>query len=135
MPWYVFHPRRVGYLNPVFRASRLVVGADADLIVDDMLVEIKTTVDSRIRREQYNQLLGYYLLYLLAGIDDVSQTLPIRRLAVYQSARGVWWNGIFTRSLLLKYSEMRPVTSRTRLAMPSGGRQTRTGARSNPRLR
>ncbi|MEJ7766139.1 MAG: hypothetical protein WKF86_11650 [Acidimicrobiales bacterium] len=51
-------------LNPKFRcAGRLVGGADADLLVDGLLVEVKTTKNNTMkRREDGYQLLGYLLL-------------------------------------------------------------------------
>jgi hypothetical protein len=81
-------------LNPVFKASRLVVGADADLVVDDMLIEVKTTGESRVSREQFNQLLGYYILYLLGGVEGAPANHSIKRLGLYQSrqARLMTWH-------------------------------------------
>lgn len=50
-------------LNPSFgQASRLVGGADADLLIDDMLVEIKTTRYFLITSALLNQLIGYRIL-------------------------------------------------------------------------
>jgi hypothetical protein len=49
-------------LNPVFAGSRYVGGADADLILDHGLVEIKTTVNPRLDQQWLLQLLGYVLL-------------------------------------------------------------------------
>jgi hypothetical protein len=94
VPWDQLRPERNGWLNPVFRASRLVAGADADLVVDDMLVDIKTSVDSRVYRDQFNQVLGYYLLHLLGGLKSAPRRHAIRRLAVYQSRQGrlLLWN-------------------------------------------
>jgi len=49
-------------LNPNFAGSQYVGGADADLILDHRLVEIKTTVDARLDQNWLLQLLGYVLL-------------------------------------------------------------------------
>lgn len=94
VPWSLFSPRRAGWLNPTFSASPLVFGADADVVVDDMLVEIKTSVDSRVYREHFNQVLGYYLLFLLGGIEEAPTGHVLKRLAVYQSRQGrlIIWN-------------------------------------------
>ena len=44
------------YLNPTFGdASNLVGGADADIILDDMLIDIKTTKAISFTQEHYNQ--------------------------------------------------------------------------------
>src|SRR5262249_19121887 len=49
-------------LNPDFGDSAAPVGgADADLIVDDMLVDIKVTKLSTVRERALPQLLGFYL--------------------------------------------------------------------------
>ncbi len=50
-------------LNPTFAGSRLVGGADADIIVEGTLVEFKTSRQPRpLGREHLWQLLGYVLL-------------------------------------------------------------------------
>ncbi len=75
-------------LNPTFgEASRSVAGADADLIVGDMLVDIKTTKNNTIKTEYLNQLLGYFLLARKQGAVD--PTLPIiHRIGIYYSRYG-----------------------------------------------
>lgn len=66
-------------LNPKFRsAGRLVGGADADLLVDGLLVEVKTTKDHTMRRRDGYQLLGYFLL-------DQSDEYEIKSLGFYLS--------------------------------------------------
>lgn len=49
-------------LNPTFDGSPDVGGADADLIVDGCLLDIKTRVEPRLRGDDLYQLLGYTLL-------------------------------------------------------------------------
>ena len=49
-------------LNPNFAGSSYVGGADADLVLDHRLIEIKTTVDARLDEGWLLQLLGYVLL-------------------------------------------------------------------------
>jgi hypothetical protein len=50
-------------LNPTFGdASSLVGGADADFVIDDTLVDIKTTKYFRITPEMVHQLVGYRIL-------------------------------------------------------------------------
>jgi hypothetical protein len=56
-------------LNPTFNdASMLVGGADADIILDSTIIDIKTTKDLRLERRDLYQLLGYYLLLRLDGV-------------------------------------------------------------------
>jgi hypothetical protein len=60
--------------GPTFAGSRLVGGADADLIAGTLLVDIKATVDPRrAKREDLQQLVGYTLLDLddRYGLDEV----------------------------------------------------------------
>ena len=57
------------FLNPVFGlASSLVGGADADLFIDNTLIDIKTTNNSKFMREYFNQLMGYVILHELGQI-------------------------------------------------------------------
>jgi hypothetical protein len=60
-------------LNPSFgEASRLVGGADADLVIDDMLVEIKTSRYFQITPIMVYQLVGYRIL--LAACESGGST-------------------------------------------------------------
>lgn len=49
-------------LNPTFTGSGDVGGADADLIVDGCLIEVKTAISPSLKGEWIHQLLGYVLL-------------------------------------------------------------------------
>ena len=75
-------------LNPTFgETSRMVGGADADLIIGDMLVDIKTTKSDTIKSEYINQLLGYFLLARKERNSD--KMFPvISRLGLYYSRYG-----------------------------------------------
>jgi hypothetical protein len=53
-------------LNPTFAASRLLGGADADLILDGTLFDVKTSKRVRPQRPELWQLAGY----VLADLDD-----------------------------------------------------------------
>jgi hypothetical protein len=62
-------------LNPTFAGSSMIGGADADLIVDRCLIELKTTINPRrfADRSWPWQLLGYVLLdfgdrYIISGV-------------------------------------------------------------------
>ena len=73
-------------LNPEFAYSHIVQGADADLIVNGMLVDIKTTVNPRLAEVWIWQLLGYVLL-------DRFDQHKIRHIGLYMARQGrlVWW--------------------------------------------
>ena len=70
-------------LNPDFGdASDLVNGADADIIADGFLIDIKTTKRPTFKRKYFDQLAGYTVLQRLAGGSD------FRRVGVYFSRHG-----------------------------------------------
>lgn len=69
-------------LNPTFDGSALIGGADADLIVDGCLIEIKTTVKPEtLPRDVLYQLLGYVLL-------DFTDKHGISSVGLYLSRQG-----------------------------------------------
>jgi hypothetical protein len=64
-------------LNPTFAGSRDVGNADADLIIDGCLIEVKTSVSSQwFPKETLYQLLGYVLL-------DYGDEHRIRSVGIY----------------------------------------------------
>jgi hypothetical protein len=73
-------------LNPTFgEASRLVGGADADLLIDDTIIDIKTTKKFQLQRSYFNQLIGYFVLHEIAGIGGLTPKPKISRVAIYFS--------------------------------------------------
>lgn len=84
-----FRSKRRCVLNPTFGgASRLVGGADADLIIDDTLIDIKTGRHLVLDREIFNQLVGYYTLSCIGGVDNCPRG-AIKQVAVYYARYGV----------------------------------------------
>lgn len=84
-----FRPNQLCLLDPTFgMASALVGGADTDLVIDDTLIDIKTTKDPTLQRAYLNQLIGYYFLYLLGGIDGAPEKHRINNLGIYFSRYG-----------------------------------------------
>lgn len=84
-------PEHTCLLNPTFGdASELVGGADADLIVDDLLVDIKTYRELRLTPEMLRQLVGYYVLLALSGEASGRPFAfeRIQRLGIYFSRHG-----------------------------------------------
>jgi len=70
-------------LNPDFGpASLLVKGADADLILDDCLIDIKTTKKLTLERKAFDQLLGYYTLSVIERRFE-PDIEPINQLGIY----------------------------------------------------
>ena len=75
-------------LNPTFMGSAYVGGADADLVVDSCLIDIKTSTFPQMKAEYLHQLAGYLLL-------DFDDKLHIASLGIYMARQGV----LFTWSI------------------------------------
>lgn len=63
----------------------MVQGAAADLIIDDCLVDIKTTKYLRLKATDLRQIVGYYILYLLSGRSADRPLGEIKRVGIYFS--------------------------------------------------
>ncbi len=84
-----FKTRAVCVLNPTFgEASVLVGGADADVILDDKLIEIKTVQKCRLPSNYLHQLAGYYCLYRIGSVTGMPTDWPLRSLGIYFSRHG-----------------------------------------------
>jgi hypothetical protein len=71
------------FLNPTFAGSGEIGGADADLISNGCLIDVKTTVDPKFTRTRLlYQLLGYVLL-------DYDDAYAIRSTGIYLSRQGL----------------------------------------------
>src|SRR4028118_114694 len=78
-----FKSSGVVILNPEFGlASALVRGADADLLIDDLLIDIKTVKEASLSQEYFNQLIGYYALSKIEPIDGTPPQHEIKRLGI-----------------------------------------------------
>ena len=85
-----FKSRKICVLNPTFgKASKLVGGADMDLLLDNALIDIKTTKFLKLKRDYLNQLIGYYILFLIGGIDDAPPKAKVEFIGVYYSRHGL----------------------------------------------
>ena len=101
----MFKAKQVCALNPSFgRASDLVDGADGDIVIDDALIEIKTTKHFRVERSYFNQLVGYYLLFRIGVIEGVPKDHRINRLGIYFSRHGHLW--LFDVRTVVKEKEL-----------------------------
>lgn len=84
-----FRAKELCLLNPTFgEASQLVGGADADLVIDNLLIDIKTTTKLEFKRDYFNQLIGYYTLYKIGGIPSAPVKPKIENLGIYYSRYG-----------------------------------------------
>ena len=78
-------------LDPTFgKASAKVGGADVDLIIGDIMVDIKTTKDMKLDEYLWSQIVGYLIL-----VDEAHRNegaLPkIENLGLYFSRYGYLW--------------------------------------------
>lgn len=81
-----FKAKELCLLNPTFgEASQLIGGADADLVIDNLLIDIKTTTKLEFKREHFNEVIGYYTLYKIGGIPDAPVEPKIEKLGIYYS--------------------------------------------------
>lgn len=84
-----FSAEEICLLNPTFgQASMLVRGADADLIIDDKIIDFKTTKKWRSRRRDFNQIAGYYTLHRLDNIERTEDEPDITSICIYFSRHG-----------------------------------------------
>jgi hypothetical protein len=81
-----FMTQGVVLLNPTFfLASMRIGGADADFVIDDLLVDIKTTQKLGLERDDFNQLMAYYTLSRIEEADGAPTGHEIKQLAIYFS--------------------------------------------------
>lgn len=77
------------YLNPTFGVGSFLVGnADADLIIDNTLIDIKVTKNLKLDRNFINQVLGYYILSLIGGVNSNPDDKPIENIGIYFARHG-----------------------------------------------
>ncbi|MCE9652098.1 MAG: hypothetical protein K8Q89_03440 [Nitrosarchaeum sp.] len=84
----LFKSKKFCSLNPIFDdASLLVNGADADMIIDNTLIDIKTTKDLKFQKDYYHQLIGYYILSKIGNVEGMQE--DIEKIGIYFSRYGV----------------------------------------------
>jgi hypothetical protein len=88
----VFKAKTLCALNPKFgRASELVGGADCDLVIDEALIDIKTTKNFQLERGHLDQVIGYYVLSKIGGIQGAPKGHQINQVGIYFSRFGHLW--------------------------------------------
>ncbi|WP_019011606.1 hypothetical protein [Deinococcus aquatilis] len=100
VPWEEFVCQKILLTNPHFgHASGAVGGADADLLLDTTLIDIKTTQKAEVSLDELRQLAGYFLLGELGGIwpsttqlydlrDDDLSPCGITHVGLYYARHG-----------------------------------------------
>lgn len=86
-----FKIRKKCWLNPYFTGGVIVKGADGDIIIDDTLIDIKTTKHLKLQRDYLNQLICYYVLSLMGGVNGKEKCMPIKRIGIYFARYGELW--------------------------------------------
>lgn len=69
-------------LNPIFAGSLDIGGADADMIVDGCLIDIKASISPQLKAEFLHQLAGYVLL-------DYHDAYHITSVGIYMARQGL----------------------------------------------
>jgi hypothetical protein len=95
VPWEQLRPRRRALLNPHFSAQddRSSIG-DADLLIDDTIIDIKASSDTGTKSRYLHQLVTYALLANQHSIwreagDTVQLSAPVTRVGIYYARAGV----------------------------------------------
>lgn len=84
-----FRTERICFLNPTFGSASLMIGGgDADLIIGDSLIDIKTTKDLKFSKEYFIQLISYFILNEIGGITNCNSKIEINKLGIYFSRHG-----------------------------------------------
>lgn len=85
-PTKVLAPQEICFLNPAFNLSLKVGGADADVIVDDRLIDLKTSKYLRVSLQNLLQLAGYAALQSMGGVAINGRSYPpvkIQKVEIY----------------------------------------------------
>lgn len=84
-PQRLFEPKERIILNPDFALGEKVGGADGDIIIDDRLIEFKTTKRLSLTKSYLIQLIGYVVLHDLGGtkIENGIDRKPLNHVGVY----------------------------------------------------
>jgi hypothetical protein len=86
----LFKAKKLCVLNATFgKASHLVQGADCDLLIDDMLIEVKTTAKLDFQTRFFHQIIGYITLIEIGGVDSVAEKPDVSKAGIYFS-RHAW---------------------------------------------
>ena len=87
-----FSSRKACYLNPTLGSTE----SNADLIIDDKLIDIKTTRSLVLDRRDLHQLVQYYILLSVEGIDVgrkrhinyFEEVCEVNQICIYFSRHG-----------------------------------------------
>lgn len=119
-----FKAKKICIMNPTFgEASVAIGGADADLVIDDLLLDIKATKKQPISTDDFHTLVGYYILYRIGGITGVKKPPTITRVGLY-----------FARHRLFTTWDIADLVGATPLSETIGWLQERLQLNATPKL-
>ncbi len=82
----IFRANQLCLINPTFGGGSILVGgADADVLIDETLIDIKTTKNPSFQRAYFDQLMGYYALHQIGSIGELTPKPEIKKVATYFS--------------------------------------------------
>lgn len=85
----MFRGKRSCFLNPTFGiGSKLIGGADADLIMDGVLIDIKATKNIVLYRNDFNQLIGYLAMHEIWGVNGLKRKPKVSKIGIYFARYG-----------------------------------------------
>lgn len=87
----LFKAKKSCYLHPCVGQGSPVGGAFPDLIIDDTLIDIKTSRALKLTRDQFDQLICYYILSRISGINKNKKSIPIKSIGIYFARFGELW--------------------------------------------
>ncbi len=100
--WKFFKTTEFCLLNPTFeKGSGIVGGADADVVIGNTLIDIKTNRDFKLERQDLNQVIGYCLLAILGKLD-----IQIKNIGIYYARYGYLWQIPLTDFYELEYLQV-----------------------------
>jgi hypothetical protein len=77
-------------LNPYFgEGSDIMGGTAGDLIINDTIVDIKTTIKLELDSEKFYQVLIYYILSTIGGLYEDKKCNPLNSIGIYFSRHGI----------------------------------------------
>lgn len=111
-------------LNPTFgSASDLVGGADADIVLDNTLIDIKTVKDAKLKTEYWRQLIGYAILADIAS-NELENMPEFTEVGIYFSRHGILWRAPMTKIYNHeKYDQFKGWFQEEALSQFSGGQK------------
>lgn len=81
-----FKAKDLCMINPTFGiASRMVRGADADIVIDGNIIDIKTTKKLQFLLRDFRQVMGYYVLHQIGGLGGLQPKPKIKKVSIYFS--------------------------------------------------